>query len=80
MNELNATLSAVDPVKASDIAYKVSQFYEGMDLATAIVSLHILLREYLEDAPALMLIESQILFAKTVVDLRKNAIKEGEKQ
>ena len=81
MDEPNATLSTVDPGKATDIAHKVSQFYEGMDLATAIVSLHILLKAYLDDAPEIMVIESQILIAKIFVDLRiRKAIKKGKEQ
>ena len=77
MNELNVTLSTVDPEKASDIAHKVSQFYEGMDLATAIVSLHILLKQYLDDAPEKMVIESHLIYSKTVLDWKK-AKQQGE--
>ena len=74
-DELNATLSTVDPEKATDISHKVAQFYEGMDLATSIVSLHILLKAYLNDAPPGMVIESHHLYAITFMDILKKGAK-----
>jgi len=65
--ELNARLADVNLDAVTDLTEKVARFYEGEDLATALLSLHMLIRNYLEAAPPVMVKESHHIYAQTAM-------------